>query len=360
MGMNLLFDIGENSEEKKDIWYDPKRIMSYHALFNFIITPRGQGKSFAFKKICIKNALYKNEQFMLLRRTEVELKDSLDSFFRNMQAEFPNYSMRIWKNMVQMIELNPDTGEPYDGEKWMTVGYGAYLSNARRKKSISYDGVTTIIFDEFCIPTSSRDRYLEDEVTLFLDFYETVARLRDVTVFFLGNATQALNPYFLYFNIQIPQNRRGIRRFGKDCVVEYSSNKDFEEVKKQSRFGQLIAGTDFEKYAIENQFIDEPINAIEKKDKTYKYFATMIIDGESFGIYFSAKYGKAIASEDVNSQCPRRILFNKNSKYQKSFELSMKHGSMKYIKEIFMAGALSYESERIQQIFWNLFRRIIR
>ncbi len=48
--------------------------------------------------------------------------------------------------------------------------------------------------------------YLQNEVTQLLDVIETVARLRDIRVIFLGNAISITNPYFTYFNLSLPYN----------------------------------------------------------------------------------------------------------------------------------------------------------
>lgn len=350
-----------NTEKKeKSIWYNINRLVAYNALFNFTITPRGQGKTYGFKKWAIKDAIYNNKLFVLLRRTDVELIDAVNSFFRDVAKEFPGYGFRTYTSEFQAIEIDPDTGEPYDDAKWITLGYYAYLSNARRKKSVSYEGVTKIMFDEFCIPRDSKSKYLEDEVTIFLDFYETVARLRDVQVFFMGNALTSLNPYFLYFNIHVPRNKKGIRRFGDDIVVEYSSNKEFEKVKKATRFGKLISGTEFERYAVENEFVDENTDGIEKKDNTYKYVYSLIIDNYHFGVYYSPKYGLMHICDDYNPQINRKIIFNKNSKYQADFMRSLKSGTMKYVKEAFMNGCMRYDSAKTQEIVWGMMRKIIR
>lgn len=79
------------------------------------------------------------------------------------------------------------------------------MSIANILKSSSYEKVDTIIFDEFLIDKGSY-HYLQNEVTQLLDVIETVARLRDIRVIFLGNAISITNPYFNYFNLTLPYN----------------------------------------------------------------------------------------------------------------------------------------------------------
>lgn len=45
-------------------------------------------------------------------------------------------------------------------------------------KGIPFPNCRNLIFDEFLIKTGSSKRYLKDEVTLFFDIFQTIARLR--------------------------------------------------------------------------------------------------------------------------------------------------------------------------------------
>ena len=85
----------------------------------------------------------------------------------------------------------------------MICGFVLPLSVANILKSTSFNKVSTIIFDEFIIDKGCY-RYLANEVEQFLDMVETIARLRDVRVLFLGNAISVTNPYFTYFNLTLP------------------------------------------------------------------------------------------------------------------------------------------------------------
>ena len=56
-------------------YYNFNRIRSYDALFNFILSGRGFGKTYNAKKMVIKNFLKKGEQFIYCRRYKTELQD---------------------------------------------------------------------------------------------------------------------------------------------------------------------------------------------------------------------------------------------------------------------------------------------
>ena len=62
------------------------------------------------------------------------------------------------------------------------------LSTAQDIKGANFDKVKYIIFDEFIIDEGVKKYYLSNEVEVFLNIIESIARMRNVRVFLLGNA----------------------------------------------------------------------------------------------------------------------------------------------------------------------------
>ena len=176
-------------------------------------------------------------------------------------------------------------------------------------KSSTYDNVDTIIFDEFLIDKGNY-HYLQNEVIQLLDVIETVARLRDIRVLFLGNAISITNPYFTFFNLSLPYNS-DIKTF-KDgvIVVNYIKNLKYREVKKSTRFGQLIDGTEYGKYAIDNEFLRDSKSFIKKKTKNCKFYFILVINGKHYGVWCDYKDGLMFISNDYDPNCP--VIFSIN------------------------------------------------
>lgn len=87
--------------------------------------------------------------------------------------------------------------------------------------------------------------YLQNEVIQFLDIIETIARLRDIRVLLLGNAISITNPYFTFFDLSLPYNS-DIKTFKDGLIaIQYVKNSKYREVKKASKFGKLIEGTEY-------------------------------------------------------------------------------------------------------------------
>lgn len=127
---------------------------------------------------------------------------------------------------------------------------------------------------------------MKNEVFNFLNLLETIARLRDVRVLLLANAVTITNPYFIYFNLNLPYNN-DIHLFKNNTILlQYMKNENYRETKKQSKFGQLIEGTDFADYAINNNFIQDNNTFIEKKSALAKFTCAFIFENQTFGVWF--------------------------------------------------------------------------
>lgn len=226
-------------------------------------------------KFVTSQFIKKHEQFAYIRRYKSDLKNSCSTFFKSVvkNGEFKGHEL-ISKNDRFLC----------DNE---VCGYAMTLSTAQDLKSSNFDDVKNIIFDEFIIDEGQKKYYLHNEVDVFLNLIETIARLRKVRIFMLGNAGNLVtNPYFLYFDLTLPYNS-DIRTFKDGLILlQYMDNKEYRKEKSTTPFGRLVAGTPYEKFAIENK--DKRISDnsfIEKKKATSKFYMSFIYKGQTYGVW---------------------------------------------------------------------------
>jgi hypothetical protein len=298
--------------------------LSYDALFNFIIGNRGSGKSYGAKEYAIKRYLKHGEQFIYVRRFKTELK-KVGNYFNDIVDAFPNTKFDVHgKNFYIDDEI---------------CGYSVALSTAMIEKSTSYPKVSLIIFDEFLLDRGFH-RYLPDEVTCFLELYETVARMRNnVRVLFLANAISFTNPYFLYFNITYPRTKKQIA-CKNDILIQFVDNPEFIQEKKQQRFSKIIEGTDYAKYSIDNEMLRDSDTFISKMPENSIYFFTIKSNGKFYGvwrdknishIFISEKYDpsyRVIYTTVLDDHTPNTMLLKgvARSENMKSLERAFKMG----------------------------------
>ena len=270
------------------MYYDYSKILSYNAFINFLIGERGVGKTYGASKFVTKQFINKGEEFVYIRRYKSELAKSTPEFFKALinNDEFPGHKL-ITKGNKFMI----------DG---ITAGYSFSLSTAQSLKSTNFPKVKTIIFDEFIIE-EGQNHYIKNEVENFLGMIESISRMRDVRVFMLANAVTITNPYFIYFDINLPYNT-DIKTYKDGLIlVQYMYNKEYREAKAQTRFGKLTAGTEYSRYANENNFRLDNKNFIEKKTGSAKCSFGIKYKDNTYGIWFDFNEGKIFVSSDINT-----------------------------------------------------------
>lgn len=318
------------------MWYDINKTLSYNKLFNFVIGPRGVGKTYAAKKRAIQNWIKKGHQFVYLRRYDTEIKQSkINNLFLDVGCEYPEH------------EITSKFGGFYMDDK--IFGWALSLSKAGQIKSIPFPNVSMIVFDEFIID-QGMIRYLPNEVHSFLEMYSTISRLRDVPVVFLSNAITFTNPYFIYFDIEEPKSKKKVRIKG-DILIQYVEDEEYSAAASDTRFGKLIADTQYARYAEENEFLRDNDKFIEPLPDGMNCNARLRIDDQEFGLY-SKGLSKWYISDKIDPTCQRVVAYSnfdhdETTKLKNSFEASPLWARL---QEMYYAGNLRFTSLRAKNI----------
>lgn len=264
------------------MYWDINKSKSYNCLFNFIVGARGVGKTYGCKEEVIKNYIKRGEQFVYLRRYKEELK-KVKKFFDDIADQYEDLQLKV--------------DPPYFKCNGEMMGTAMALSTAKVEKSVPFPRVSTIIFDEFILDKGYH-HYLPDEVTNFLEAYSTIARDRDVKVYFLSNALTMTNPYFLYFDISPPYGKD--IKAQNDILIEVVRDDEYSDHMKKTRFAKIIEGTPYADYAIDNSFLRDDRNFVEKKSEKARYVFGMVYKGVTYGVWIDYTKGLEYVSNDVD------------------------------------------------------------
>lgn len=268
-------------------WYNPNRLLSHNAFINFVMSPRGNGKSYSAKKLIIKNYLKDGSQAVYVRRTKVEIDEVKDTYWNDIGEEFPNLDFKVegyigYINGDEVVHFIP-------------------LSTSTNKKSASYPKVKWIIFDEYIITKTTYNRYLKNEMTLLLDLIETVGRNRNIRVLLMANSVSFVNPLFSFFDI-IPKDGERFSKYkdGLICVEQFTSHVFMEE-KKKTPFGRLIEGTNYSKYAIENEVLEDTNDFIKEREGVkYKFLACFKYEDFKIGVWENLENNELFCDERID------------------------------------------------------------
>ncbi len=323
------------------MFWDITKSLSYNCLFNFIVGDRGVGKTFGCKKYVIDKYLKTGAQFVYVRRTKRELK-GIRTFFADISSNY--------ENNFQVV----NDGFKIDKKQ---AGYYLNLSTAQQQKSVAYPNVETIIFDEFII-NDGYVHYLPSEVLSFLELYSTIARLRDVKVYFLSNALTTSNPYFTYFNIELPYQKKISAK--NDILIEIATNKEYVNTAKNTRFGKLVANTEYGEYAYGSKFLLDNNNFIAKKPYTCKYYFTLYYKEFSFGVWFNSSEASLYVSKDIDPNYKEKYSVTLDSHNMETIFIDNK--SIPVINDLikhFKNGKLYFDDIKIKNIFMQALKRIL-
>lgn len=334
-------------------WYDYNKILSYNSVYNMIVGPRGNGKTYGAKKRCIKKAIYGRGHFIYLRRYQSEIVPAKETFFTDIAHEFPNTEFRVNGNKGEFTwDIDKDPKE----KKWQLLCYFIVLSKAQSYKSVSFTTVTDIIFDEFIIE-AGMVRYLPDETRVFNNFYSTVDRNQDKTrVLFLANAVKIMNPYFGEYSIN-PDIEWQFKH-DKFIAVHIVRDEIYSKQVSSTRFGRFISGSDYASYAIDNEFSDNSSAMVGAKSPDANIFFSLLTNHGPITIWVDMK-NKPIKWYFTGWKPTHTLIYTMDvEKVEEGVKfMPYNDGRLKHLRAAYGRGDCVFESPRVRNCAQRIWKR---
>lgn len=330
------------------MWYDKQQLLSHNKIMNMVLSNRGGGKTFHFTRWGIDDFKKTKRQCVWVRRYQTEIDEMLNNgkFFDAVREYYPNDELTIDGSLGKV-----------NGE---VAFYFIALSTSRQLKSNNYPSVNKIIFDEFIID-KGRITYLKSEVEVFLDLYETVARTRDnVRAVLLANSISIVNPYFLFWNIK-PDTEKRFTVKGQVCI-ELFTDADFVNMKQQSRFGQLVKGTRYSDYAIENKWLLDTDTFIEPKTNNAEFMLGMKYNGVMYGFWVDYHVGLIYVNKQFDPSSYSLFCLQKED-HEANLLLVKSLSDSKRIQRIVFAfrnGLLRFSDMQVKNQFYEFIGYFVR
>lgn len=313
-----------------------------------VLSNRGGGKTFNMTRWSIDDFKKTGAQCAWVRRYQTELDEMLNNekFFDAVREFYPGDELKIDGNIGYV-----------NGEAAI---YFIALSTSRQLKSNNYPFVNKIIFDEFIID-KGRVTYLKNEVEVFLDLYETIARTRDnVRAVLLANSVTVVNPYFLFFNVK-PDTSKRFTVSGQICI-ELFTDEDFVDKKKKSRFGQLVSGTRYADYAIDNKWLLDNETFIEPKSPKAEFMLSLKYNGIIYGFWVDYKVGLIFVNRQYDPSSYSQYCLQKDD-HDPNLLLIKSLSTCKPMQRILYAfryGLLRFEDMTVKNQFYEFIGLFIR
>jgi len=334
-------------------YYVFDKLFSYNGIYNFLIGARGLGKTYGIKKWSIKQGIEKGDEFIYLRRYKEELKTAKQSFFSDVEVEFPDYDFRFQAHYAQYSHIKKRDDKK---REWITIGYFMALSTAQSQKSVAFPRVKTIIFDEFIIE-KGMVHYLPNEAEAFTNFFSTVDRNKDKTrAFFLANSATIDNPYFVKYEIEPNADQEWIKKFDGFIVCHFADSADFKAGVYKTKFGKFIAASDpeYAAYAVGNEFRDNNDNLLRLKNAEAGYSYSVETHAGTFSVWVDWKdrefyiQQRRPKNELIFTLLPERMEDGKKLLFKNDKQVQI-------LRAAFKSGRVYFDKAQTRQAFLKIF-----
>lgn len=325
-------------------YWDITHILPYQRPFNFVVGPRGVGKTYTTQKWLLKQAIEKGRECAYITRTVNEQNNGglLNAWAKVLQREYPEVEFKLDGNIIVC-----------DGEPCVRA---LALSQAAKLKRISFPNVWYILFDEYQLEQGTGDYlrgYLEPE--LFIMLYHTIDREENrVRCFLLGNNTSYYNPYHMYAGFGLPKDPRELPLEGvwknKVCTFEnVIPTSVLQSEKSKNVFLQALAGTRYGDYATNGKYLDDKYTNLGTLETGARQIATFRVGNELFGLYNNALSMEFIFSKRVDPNCNWKLSCDKGDirdgfTYYKDASPVIR----KAMKRMYALGGVVYESMEVK------------
>ena len=271
---------------KKKYWLI-NQILEVKADYNIVYGGRSDGKSYAVKHYCAKDAIDPNHKFIYLRRWDKEIKQAtVEQYFGDLDIKKiygeKAYGVRCYAGKIYITKYD----EKSDSAKnWLHVGYTASLTTQAHYTGGAYPDVTNIIYEEFV----SRDYYLPKEPSTLQDFVSTIARDRQIRVWMVGNAITRFCPYFTDWELKgVPKQKQGTIDTYKIATGNFDENGEpiystlaVEYTSASGSKSTMFFG-ESSKMITEGGWQTEIRPTLERRLETYTTIYTMVVVSKKF------------------------------------------------------------------------------
>lgn len=278
-------------------YYDYSKIDAYPCPIKIVVSRRGLGKTFGKLKMAFERFVTKHYKFIYVVETGEMVKEltknngdkfwcALIEFYSERDTSRKKYFFDKITN-VDTVEEDEATenGEMFkkvnpnaklvggtikiNGE---TAGYIVDMNSYGEIKRNNFNGVKYIIVDEFI--SEKMDKTTLDNPRKISSILQSVARLRDVTVYLLGNAIRMDDPILSRMGFKITRygfykkyDKHGL--FSVLHFVDPAEYPDFAQAYEESvagRFARMIGETNEE----DNEFLTDLPNEARLTNFRYK------------------------------------------------------------------------------------------
>lgn len=255
-----------DKEIDDSIFFHIDKYFSYLIYLYIVIGGRGIGKTFSTLEEMMINHSYP----IYIRRTGVEMEaccGEAGNPFKEINKKYGWHYHFERKN--EWFHILDENGE--------IKGYGTSLAQFANLRGVSFEESDFIFFDEF-IQEKTKKNTIKEEADAFFNMLETIIRNREFfgrkppLIVLSSNSVSINSPILQALDLvrvlerMIYQKRNQWTDRERGIRIILPRLEEFEEVKQETFLYRLTRGSDFQKHAINNEFIYDSFCYIERKN----------------------------------------------------------------------------------------------
>ena len=327
-------------------------IASFNAVFNYIITNRTYGKTWAMLIRSWRRAYKRGKKAIIVRLLAKEVKEFKNQLYK---------SKDLVKACKGLIPYDPETKKGNfrvngktcyikRGGRWVWFLKVFACSDANAARAADDVDCDTIYFDEFMQTPENLARYRGDVVREFSDIFFSAKREHRVTAFLFGNREKVSNPFFEYFGIPpMPVGFEGLRRYRKKShLVLYVNNEQKEKNAYDKAVRAAFENTAYGDFIYKNKA--KTGDAFKRSKTPLKAALLLALEWKSIPILISAHGGNLYVKRGSVSSAPAVYCDTPRGRYKNEYKIVR---SMKPLfRPIVNAAALNriyFENEAAQE-----------
>lgn len=339
----------------KDARWDPSKVMGSDCTINLVTGPRSLGKTYAMKKLAIKQYIKRGATWGYVRFNESMIDKILkhpEPFLGDIDVnrEFPDYVFRNNGTRLQIAERSKNP-------KWESFGSMISMTSFDAYKGSTTPKMGLLTVDEFIKEKEKTSvPYPPGVVKSFYNMWETFDRREDrLKVVMLANTADLVNPFFREWHIDvIPKGTTRKFQVGLDHVLyENAWNPKYEEFAKKTGIGRITAGSDYEDYALSNNFASNSGLFIGSRPNNIRCQMAIKWRSNTFGVWPDNDFGDVFITRKPAKDCgvmvlsrddmsPNYMMIDRNSPY------------LKWLLKAFQYGQLLFDSDTTREEFLDM------
>lgn len=345
-------------EQERRVHIDISELLKRESIFKFVRSTRSDGKTTALSCDALRTYETTGKKPLFFRRwpREIETGDFLKVFGQNIATAAPDLvagrrfeiqggQRRGWHFMI--TDEGGDELKPAIGIYPISTAY-------RQKSGFDHAINKNLYFDEY-IPLDNR--YTVNEMINILELYQTVDRKHYDNYFvFAANSVIDSCPFFTFFGVKNPK-KNGISTYKNGAIdILTWRNKHNAKRDRESKFGDLISGTEYEGYNYGETLINHNAAIMPKHYNTVFY--NILQNGRLFAAFLGENCIVLGSAKERAKNAPTVAINACNKEFDGVIDLKQCPPALNFLRAYKYTNRLFFDSEETLHTLEKFYKAI--